>query len=182
MSTQREPPEPTLVCNAYDCPILTRNRPTFDHRNDTCGGCETDGPGSDCPCTAGIKAGVKKTACSAHPPPPPPKPKAGRACGRLGFASESLNGPYKFCDWLEAPNPQGLDDPGGPGSNCDSWPGDLIQSAQDGSLFFVNGWGNLYRARAGTLTFERLGNATIARPAPAGQWDDLHQIEFTFLP
>ena len=75
----------------------------------------------------------------------------------------------------------GLDDPGGPGSNCDSWPGDLI-SSKDGSLFFVNGWGNIYRAPPGSLSFARLGNATIARPAPPGSFDDLHQIEFTFLP
>ena len=35
----------------------------------------------------------------------------------------------------------------------------------------------------GFLRFERLsGNATIARPSPAGSYDDLHQIEFTFLP
>ena len=152
------------------------------NRNDTCGGCETGGPGSVCPCTAGIKVGEKTRACNVRPEPPR-KPKAGRACGRLGFASQNLIGPYKFCDWLEAPNPEGLDDPGGPGSNCDSWPGDLIQSAQDGSLFFVNGWGNIYKAARGTLAFKRLpGNATIARPAPTGQWDDLHQIEFTFLP
>ena len=57
----------------------------------------------------------------------------------------------------------------------------MIQS-KDGTLYFVNGWGNIYKAPPGSLNFERLGNATIARPAPAGQWDDLHQIEFTFLP
>ena len=153
----------------------------FD-RNDTCGGCEIGGPGRDCPCTAGVKPGVETKPCTVHPPAPP-KPKAGRACGRLGFASESLTGPYKFCGWLETPHPEGLDNPGGPGSNCDSWPGDLIQSAKDGSLFFVNGWGNIYKASPGTLAFKRLpGNATIARPSPAGEWDDLHQIEFTFLP
>lgn len=70
---------------------------------------------------------------------------------------------------------------GGPTSNCDSWPGDIIQSA-DGSVFFVNGWGNIYKTEAGSLKFQRLpGNATIARPSPEGSWDDLHQIEFTFL-
>ena len=39
------------------------------------------------------------------------------------------------------------------------------------------------KASPGTLNFKRLpGNSTIARPAPEGEWDDLHQIEFTFLP
>ena len=145
-----------------------------------CGGCET--VAGKCPCTAGIKGGSERAQCPAGHGSGGGG-KTGRACGRMGFASETLIGPYKFCQWLEQPNPQGLDDPGGPGSNCDSWPGDIIQSAKDGSLYFVNGWGNIYRAPAGTLKFERLpGNATIARPAPAGQWDDLHQIEFTFLP
>lgn len=143
---------------------------------DPCGGCEHDGK---CPCSAGIKPGVKKTKCG---PAPAPGPKPGRACGRMGFASANLTGPYKFCHWLEQPDPQGLDDPGGPGSNCDSWPGDLIQS-KDGALYFVNGWGNIYKAAPGTLSFKRLpGNATIARPSPSGSYDDLHQIEFTFLP
>ena len=57
----------------------------------------------------------------------------------------------------------------------------MIQS-KDGTLYFVNGWGNIYKAPPGSLSFERLGNATIARPAPKGSYDDLHQIEFTFLP
>ena len=83
----------------------------------------------------------------------------------MGFASDTLNGPYKYCQFVEMPEPQGLNDPGGPGSNCDSWPGDLIQST-DGSLFFVNGWGNIYKAAPGTLDFRRLpGNTTIARSA-----------------
>lgn len=79
--------------------------------NDTCGGCGSNG---DCPCTAGIKPKVIARACGrpspSPPPPPPPGPKptkAGRACGRMGFASETLAGPYKYCQWIEQPNPQG---------------------------------------------------------------------------
>ena len=148
--------------------------------SDACGGCELQN--GTCPCSAGIKASVRVRNCTAPGPGPSPAPKAGRACGRMGFVSEKLTGPYRYCQWLELPEPQGLSDPGGPGSNCDSWPGDLIQ-AKDGSLFFVNGWGNIYRAPPGTLRFDRLpANSTIARPAPQGSWDDLHQIEFTFLP
>ncbi len=149
--------------------------PTFcvNPANDTCGGCEHNGI---CPCTAGIKPNTTQHTCGSERP----SHSVGRACGRMGFASANLNGPYKFCQWLEQPDPNtGV--AGGPTSNCDSWPGDIIQSA-DGSLFFVNGWGNIYKAEAGSLKFKRLpGNATIARPAPRGSWDDLHQIEFTFL-
>ena len=151
--------------------------------SDPCGGRAS--PQGVCPCTAGIKPGAAQKPCAPRPAPgpaPPRPPKVGRACGRMGFASASLNGPYKYCQFVEQPDPQGLDDPGGPGSNCDSWPGDLIQAA-DGSLFFVNGWGNIYKSANGTtMAFKRLGNATIARPAPAQSFDDLHQIEFTFLP
>jgi hypothetical protein len=117
---------------------------------DACGGCESGGPGSACPCSAGIKQGVKSISCGNPGPPAPPQPRGpGRACGRMGFGSDALNGPYTYCRWLEQPNPQGLNDPGGPESNCDSWPGDIIQS-KDGSLFFVNGWGNIYKADPGT--------------------------------
>lgn len=106
----------------------------------------------------------------------------GRACGRLGFAARSLGGPFEYCNWLVAPNSTGP--AGGPTSNCDSWPGDVIQA--DDSLFFIAGWGNIYQARVNTertLSFERVaGDPMIATPAPPGQWDDLHQIEYTFLP
>eukprot|EP00729_Bicosta_minor_P020690 gene20690-22838_t len=111
--------------------------------------------------------GAKRTQCS-NPPPPPPSPpgptppappKVGRACGRMGFASDDIMGPYEYCQFVEQPDPQGLDDPGGPASNCDSWPGDLIQAK--------DGWGNIYKAENGTLDFKRLpGEATIARPTP----------------
>ena len=58
----------------------------------------------------------------------------------------------------------------------------MIQG-KDGALYFVNGWGNIYKASNGTLDFKRLGgNATIARHSPHGAYDDLYQIEFTFLP
>ncbi len=155
--------------------ICFLKNPTFcvNPVNDTCGGCEHNGV---CPCTAGIKPNTAQHKCGSDRP----THSVGRACGRMGFASANLNGPYKFCQWLEQPDPNtGV--AGGPTSNCDSWPGDIIQSA-DGSLFFVNGWGNIYKAEAGSLKFKRLpGNATIARPSPEGSWDDLHQIEFTFL-
>ena len=121
-----------------------------NNSSDSCGGCESSGAGSPCPCTAGIKPGVPRSACGRAPKPAPPKPRVGRACGRMGFASKGLTGPYKYCGWVEQPNPQGLEksgrgfcnSAGGPGSNCNSWPGDLIE-AKDGSLFFVNGWGNI---------------------------------------
>jgi hypothetical protein len=29
----------------------------------------------------------------------------------MGFASETLTGPYHYCQWIEQPNPQGLEDP-----------------------------------------------------------------------
>lgn len=151
-----------------------------NNASDPCGGCAPSGGGA-CPCSAGIKPGAPAPQQCFGPPTPAPAPKPGRACGRMGFASASLTGPYRYCGLVEMPDPQGLDDPGGPASNCDSWPGDLLQ-AGDGSLYFVNGWGNLYKAPPGTLRFARLGNATIARPAPSGSRDDLHQIEFTFLP
>ena len=69
--------------------------------------------GGNCPCTAGIKSGVHRTACGPEPPKPKPtpQPRAGRACGRMGFASETLTGPYHYCQWIEQPNPQGLEDP-----------------------------------------------------------------------
>ena len=51
---------------------------------------------------------------------------------------------------------------GGPGSNCDSWPGDLIQSGKDGSLFFVNGWGNIYKAPAVRAGKRRRASSTDA--------------------
>jgi hypothetical protein len=52
----------------------------------------------------------------------------GRACGRLGFASASLVGPYTYCGWVV--DPHGTSGPpGGPTSDCDSWPGDVIRGA-----------------------------------------------------
>ena len=60
--------------------------------SDPCGGCVIQG---ECQCTAGVKRGVAKRACPAPPPPGPAPHKVGRACGRMGFASASLNGPYK---------------------------------------------------------------------------------------
>jgi hypothetical protein len=168
--------------------FLKNDKFCVNNASDPCGGCVSrDG---NCPCSAGIKAGISPTSCA--------KPHSTRACGRMGFASASIMGPYKFCQWLEHPHPDpqesargntnkavapgGFCSGGGPGSNCDSWPGDIIQ-AKDGSLYFVNGWGNLYKAAPETLSFKRLpGNATIARPSPRGSYDDLHQIEFTFLP
>lgn len=107
---------------------------------------------------------------------------AGRACGRLGFASASLTGPYTYCNWII--NPQGSGDPGSPTSNCASWPGDVIRAPD--ALYFVAGWGNLYRMPlngSSVLHFDRLvGDGVITTPAPQGSYDDFRQIEFTFLP
>eukprot|EP01052_Picozoa_sp_SAG31_P031735 SAG31_NODE_3397_length_4316_cov_48.192317_1_plen_519_part_00 len=84
---------------------------------DSCGGCAHDG---NCPCSSGIKVDAKAKSCK-----PGAASHIGRACGRMGFASSSLLGPYRYCRWLELPEPQGLEDPGGAESNCDSWPGDV---------------------------------------------------------
>merc|ERR1712032_249179 len=50
--------------------------------------------------------------------------------------------------------------------------------------FFAAGWGQLYSAqRNGTALFSRLdGDGMITTVAPRPAWDDIHQIEFTFLP
>lgn len=103
----------------------------------------------------------------------------GRACGRMGFASDQLTGPYTWCDWLLSPSEavhHGVD--------CDGFPGDIIHAA--GATYFVNGFGSLYRSDAppgAPLAFTRLpNNATAVTPAPHGEWDDLHQVSFAFLP
>ena len=112
---------------------------------------------------------------------------AGRAIGRLGFASDSLLGPYRYCNWLEQPvSPQKGGECGGPDNNACAWPGDIIKSKR--SLYFVNGWGNIFVARTSTstnnsLAFTRLeGQGVLTTAAPPGNFDDIHQIEFTFLP
>mmetsp|Transcript_10346 Transcript_10346/g.26500 ORF Transcript_10346/g.26500 Transcript_10346/m.26500 type:complete len:442 (-) Transcript_10346:724-2049(-) len=106
----------------------------------------------------------------------------GRACGRMGFAAPALTGPYTFCNWVVDPA-EGSGPGGSPTSDCASWPGDVIRGPD--SLYFVAGWGNLYRLPlpATRLQFTRLaGDGVISTPAPQGAFDDFKQIEFTFLP
>lgn len=106
----------------------------------------------------------------------------GRACGRLAFTAESLTGPYTYSGWLVGPGAKGPP-AGGPTSNCDSWPGDVI-ALGNASYFFVGGWGNIYTAaHNGHLNFTRLpGYGVVSEPAPSPAYDDFRQIEFTFLP
>ena len=105
----------------------------------------------------------------------------GRACGRMAFTSESLTGPYTYGGWLVSPtSPGGAT--GNASSSCLAWPGDVLGAS--GRRFFTSGWGNLYAAPTnGSVRFERLGGVPrIATPAPSPAWDDVHQMEFTFLP
>ena len=106
-------------------------------------------------------------------PDPPDYPTSGRACGRMAFTSATLGGPYSYGGWLVPPTPS---------FNCLGWPGDVLNVSGHG-LYFVDGWGQLYQANASAapgLQFVPLG-AMLTQPAPPPAFDDLHQIEFTFL-
>ena len=93
----------------------------------------------------------------------------GRACGRMAFASESLTGPYTWCEWAVSPN----------NTACDAFPGDLIPSPQN--MYFVESYGSLYRgSNTGPLTFDMLPEKLVV-PGPLGEWDDLGQVALTFL-
>ena len=93
----------------------------------------------------------------------------GRACGRMAFASESLLGPYTWCDWAVSPN----------NTACDAFPGDLIPGLH--SMFFAESYGSLYKGgMSGPLMFDMLPEK-IVEPAPRGEWDDLGQVALTFL-
>lgn len=112
---------------------------------------------------------------------------AGRACGRAGFAAPNVTGPYTFCNWVVDPKEGSETPPGSPTSPCLLWPGDVIKGNGGTSLYFAAGWGNIYRmplnATTKVLQFSRLpSNAVIAEPAPTGAYDDVKQIEYTFLP
>ena len=103
----------------------------------------------------------------------------GRACGRMGFASDSLTGPYTWCDWLLQPAEAVHH-----GEDCDGFPGDILTATNE--TYFVNGFGSLYKSispAGAPLHFLRLpANASAVEPAPPGEWDDLHQVSFAFLP
>jgi len=104
----------------------------------------------------------------------------GRACGRMAMTAEHLIGPYTFGGWWY--HPEGTGPAGSPSSNCASWPGDLIETASE--RYFVAGWGQIYVAqRNGSALFSRLeGDGMITSVPPSPAFDDIHQIEFTFLP
>lgn len=93
----------------------------------------------------------------------------GRACGRMAFASESLTGPYTWCDWSVSPN----------NTACDAFPGDLIPGLD--SMYFAESYGSLYKGNmSGPLTFDMLPEKIVV-PGPRGEWDDLGQVALTFL-
>lgn len=122
----------------------------------------------------------------------------GRACGRLGFASDALLGPYEYCGYVIDPrHAQGRT---WPLSDCQSWPGDIIRGSD--ALYFACGWGLIYKrslslgtidnqtlttlalnSKSGETEFVRLSeNPVLAEPFVPGSYDDIHQIEYTFLP
>jgi hypothetical protein len=104
----------------------------------------------------------------------------GRACGRMAMTADHLLGPYTYGGWWY--HPEGTGPAGSPTSNCASLPGDLIQTASQ--HYFVAGWGQIYVAqRNGSALFSRLeGDGMITAVPPSPAFDDIHQIEFTFLP
>jgi hypothetical protein len=77
-ATARPPPGLCFLKTANFC---------VNNASDPCGGCEHNGR---CPCSAGVKAGVHQAKCGGGGG----GKRAGRACGRMGFASASLLGPY----------------------------------------------------------------------------------------
>ncbi len=106
-------------------------------------------------------------------------PGAGtQEAGRLAFVADTLAGPFQYAGYTLTPSNDTLR----------SWPGDLLMTSQH--TFFVTEWGKLYTAPSHhllgmqpllTTSCSANCNSMLTVPGPKGAWDDLYQIEFTFL-